>query len=127
MILGLVITLLSLGFTAFVFIKFALPMMKSANNLMTQLAQGAADRNALLASGAPGQARVLNLQGTGTLVNHDPQVLLDLEVHPATGAAPFRARCTAIVSQLQIPRVQPGCAVPVRFDPANLQRVALAI
>lgn len=127
MIFGLAITLFTLGFTGFMFWKFALPMMQSANQLMTQLSARAADRNALLATGAVGQARVLGLQGTGTLINHDPQVVLDLEVHPTTGGAPFRTRCTTIVSQLQIPQVQPGCAVPVRFDPMNLQRVALAM
>lgn len=127
MIFGLLITLVTLGITGFIMWKTVLPMLKSANTLMTNLAAGAQERNALLASGAFGQARVLGVQGTGTLVNHDPQVVLDLEVSPSPGAQTFLARCTSIVSQIQIPQVQPGCVVPVRFDPMNPTRIALAM
>jgi len=127
MILSLVITLVSFAFAGLVFWKTFLPMMKNANRLMGQLGDQAAERNQLLAQGVPGNARVLSLEGTGTLVNNAPQVVMGLEVHPATGAAPFHVRCISLVSQLQIPQVQPGCMVPVRFDPGNPQRVALAI
>lgn len=127
MIFTLVITLVSLAFAGLVFWKTFLPMITSAYRLIGQLGDQAAERNQLLAQGAPGHARVLSLEGTGTLVNNAPQVVMGLEVHPATGAAPFHVRCVSLVSQLQIPQVQPGCMVPVRFDPGNLQRVALAI
>lgn len=127
MILSLVITLVSFAFAGLVFWKTFLPMMKSANRLMGQLGDQATERNQLLAQGVPANARVLSLEGTGTLVNNAPQVVMGLEVHPATGAAPFHVRCISLVSQLQIPQVQPGCMVPVRFDPGNPQRVALAI
>ena len=127
MILGLVITLVSLAFSGFVFWKVFLPMINNANQLMGNLAASSNERRALLEHGAAAQARVLNVQGTGTLINHDPQVVLDLEVAPAPNAPTFRARCTAIVSQIAIPRIQPGCLVPVRFAPSNPQRVALAM
>jgi len=127
MILGLLITLVVLAITGYTFWKVWLPMIHNANTLMSNLSAGAAEQRALLTSGVPGQARVLNVQGTGTLVNHDPQVVLDLEVSPAPGAQTFRARCTSIVSQIALPRVQPGCIVAVRFDPMNPQRVALAV
>lgn len=127
MIFTVVITLATLGFTGFIFWKTFLPMINNANKLMSDLSQGAAERNRLMASGTPGSARVLTLEGTGTLINHSPQVVLGLEVHPSTGGSPFMTRCTSIVSQLQIPQVQPGCMVPVRFDPMNPQRIALAM
>jgi hypothetical protein len=127
MIFSLVITLASLAFTGFIFWKVFLPMINNASRLMGQLGEQATERNRLLAQGAPGTARVVSLEGTGTLINNAPQVVLGLEVHPATGASPFAARCISIVSQLQIPQVQPGCMVPVRFDPGNPSRIALAI
>ncbi len=127
MILGLLITLVVLAITGYTFWKVWLPMINNANKLMSNLATASSERQALLATGTPGQARVLNVQPTGSIINHDPQVVLDLEVSPAPGAQTFRARCTSIVSQVVLPRVQPGCVVPVRFDPMNPQRVALAV
>ena len=127
MIFTLVITLVSLAFTGFIMWKTVFPMLNQASRLMGQLGDQASERNRLLAQGVPGSARVLSLEGTGTIVNNAPQVVLGLEVHPAAGAAPFLVRCISLVSQLQIPQVQPGCMVPVRFDPTNPQRVALAI
>ena len=113
MIITLVIFLASIGFSLYLFRSTFLPMINNANKLM--------------ATGAPGSARVLSLEGTGTLINNAPQVVLGLEIHPSTGGSPFVTRCVSIVSQLKIPQVQPGCMVPVRFDPMNPQNVALAI
>lgn len=127
MIFTAIITLASLGFTAFIFWKTFLPMINNANKLIGELGQQSADHNQLMATGAPASARVLSLEGTGTLINNAPQVVLGLEVHPSSGGSPFMARCTSIVSQLKIPQVQPGCMVPVRFDPMNPQRIALAM
>ncbi len=127
MIFSAIITLASLAFTGFIFWKVFLPMINNANKLLGDLGQQSAQHNQLMASGTPGSARVLTLEGTGTLINNAPQVVLGLEIHPSTGGSPFMARCTSIVSQLKIPQVQPGCMVPVRFDPMNPQRVALAM
>lgn len=127
MIIGLVITLVTLAISGLIVWKFVTPMLSSATTLMQNLSNSAAQRNALLATGAAANARVLSVQGTGSYINHAPQVVLDLEVAPSTGAQSFRARCVSIVSQLQIPQVQPGCVVPVRFDPMDPSRIALAI
>lgn len=123
----LIVTLATLGFTSFIMWKTFLPMIANANRLIGGLADQSAERNRILAQGAPGSARVISLEGTGTLVNNAPQVVIGLEVHPSGGGAPFLARCVSLVSQLQIPQVQPGCMVPVRFDPSNVSRIALAI
>jgi hypothetical protein len=125
--LTIIVTLATLGFTSFIMWKTFLPMISNANRLIGQLADQSTERNQLLAQGAPGSARVISLEGTGTLVNNAPQVVIGLEVHPSAGGAPFLARCVSLVSQLQIPQVQPGCMVPVRFDPSNVSRIALAI
>lgn len=125
MIIGLVITLVSFGISGFVFWKFALPMMKGATRLRKQLADGAAEQRALLATGALGSARILNVQGTGTLINHDPQVVLDLEVHPTMGrlalshalhldrvAAPDPARAAGLHRARALRPVEPDARRP---------------
>ncbi len=127
MIITLVIFLASIGFSLYLFRSTFLPMINNANKLMAEVGQQSANHNQLMATGAPGSARVLSLEGTGTLINNAPQVVLGLEIHPSTGGSPFVTRCVSIVSQLKIPQVQPGCMVPVRFDPMNPQNVALAI
>ncbi len=41
------------------------------------------------------------------------------------GAAPYEAHTKALVSRLDIPQIQPGRVVPVRYDPNNRARVAM--
>jgi|JI10StandDraft_1071094.scaffolds.fasta_scaffold1804237_1 hypothetical protein len=126
MIISLVITLVSLAITGVVFAKVFLPMIQNANSLMTNMADAARTRADLLARGAEGMGRVLGVRETGTLVNYQPELQLDLEVQSAQGQR-FNAQCSAVVSPLNLARVQPGAVVPVRFDPTNLARIALAI
>ncbi|MFO0625908.1 MAG: hypothetical protein U0325_09860 [Polyangiales bacterium] len=126
MIISLVITLVSLAITGVVFVKVFLPMIQNANALMSNMADAARTRAELLARGAEGMGRVLGVRETGTLVNHQPELQFDLEVQSAQGQR-FNAQCRAIVSPLNLARVQPGAVVPVRFDPTNIARIALAI
>lgn len=126
MIISLVITLVTLGVSAYLFKTIFLPMINNANSLMGSLAQDAQRRAQLMAHGAEGVGRILGLRETGTLVNHQPQVVLDLEVMSAQGQR-FNAQCTALVSPMSAPRVQPGCTVPVRYNPANVADVAVVI
>ncbi len=126
MILSLVITLVSLGISGIVFAKVFAPMMRNANNLMTSLADSAQMRSRLLATGAPGVGRVLGVRDTGTRINYQPQVVIDLEVRSSQGQV-FNAQCTTVLSPVVIPQVQPGRTVPVRFDPTNLAHVAVMV
>ena len=126
MIISLVITLVSLAITGVVFAKVFLPMIQNANSLMTNMADAARTRADLLARGAEGMGRVLGVRETGTLVNYQPELQLDLEVQSAQGQR-FNTRLNAVVSPMNLARVQPGATVPVRFDPTNIARVALAI
>ena len=52
------------------------------------------------------------------------RVTFQLEVH-APGRAPYAATATTIVSQLAIPRIQPGSTIQVRIDPADPNRVVV--
>lgn len=79
---------------------------------------------AILAAGVPAEATVLELRDSGTTINDDPVVIFLLRVEPA-GGEPFTAETRALVSRLDVPQVQPGRVLPVRYDPADPARVAL--
>lgn len=53
------------------------------------------------------------------------RVTLTIEVHPQMGM-PYTTTVEQLISELQIPSVQPGAAVELRVDPQNPQRVAVA-
>lgn len=75
-------------------------------------------------SGSPAMARVLELKDTGMTLNQNPIVSMRVEVRP-DGVAPFEATMKALVGRLDIPRIQPGAVLPVKYDPNDHTRVAL--
>jgi len=77
------------------------------------------------ATGLPATARVLQLQDTGNRFNDTPEIVIRLEVH-ADGRAPWQASLTRILSVADFQAFAPGRELPVRFDPARPDRVALA-
>ena len=78
----------------------------------------------ILAIGQPATATIVRLIDTGTTINNDPVVEFVLEVQPREGEA-YEARSKGLVSRLDVPQVQPGRVVPVKFDPRDRTRVAL--
>ena len=78
----------------------------------------------ILAIGTPAKATITKLVDTGTTINDDPVVEFVLEVSAPDGGT-FEARTEALVSRLDVPQVQPGRVVPVKFDPNDRSRVAL--
>jgi hypothetical protein len=81
-------------------------------------------QNQLLTTGTPGTATIKGLQETGTLVNFNPQVVLDLEI-TLEGKDAYTTQLTTAVPQMQIPLVQPGNKVGVRVDPADPSAIAI--
>lgn len=79
---------------------------------------------AILAIGTPASGRIVKLVDTGTTINDDPVVEFVLEV-TTTGGEIYEARTKGLVSRLDVPAVQPGRVVPVKFDPADRTRVAM--
>lgn len=75
-------------------------------------------------SGTPATARVLELRDTGMTLNENPIVSMRVEVH-ADGVAPFEATMKALIGRLDVPLVQPGAVLPVKYDPNDHTRVAL--
>jgi hypothetical protein len=86
---------------------------------------GEATAREIRAGGVPAEATVVQIWDTGVTVNNDPVVGFVLDVRPADGRAPFQAKARALVSRLDVPRVQPGATVRVMFDPKDTTRVAL--
>ncbi|AUX22678.1 uncharacterized protein SOCEGT47_031840 [Sorangium cellulosum] len=86
------------------------------------------EQRQLLQMGVSCAARVLHYQETGMKVSQGAQdayrLKLFLEVMPP-GMPPYQVETVSLVSVMAVPRIQPGCIVTVRYDPANPRRVAL--
>ncbi len=84
----------------------------------------------LLATGIPGQARVLALQHTGQRVavmgHRHLRLGVTLEIY-LQGRPPYHATITPLISELYVAMVYPGATVSVRVDPTNPMNVALAL
>src|SRR5512140_153834 len=78
----------------------------------------------IIAIGQPASATIVRLVDTGTTINDDPVVEFVLRVD-APGGEPYEARTKALISRLDVPQVQPGRVVPVRYDPKDRSRVAI--
>lgn len=76
------------------------------------------------AVGVPAPATVVQIWDTGVTVNDDPVVGFLLDVKPADRPA-FQAKTKALVSRLDVPRVQPGAQLKVMYDPKDTSRVAI--
>jgi hypothetical protein len=77
-------------------------------------------------SGIPAQATIQNVWQTGTYVNNNPQVGLQLEVRPPTGVA-YVTQTNAIIPLVNIPQFQPGAVVPVKIHPTDPSKVILDV
>ena len=78
----------------------------------------------LRAAGEPASARVLSVRQTGTWVNTNPEVALELEV-TRSGSAPYRLTLKAVVPQPQLAAVQPGQALRIRVAADRPTRAVL--
>jgi hypothetical protein len=76
--------------------------------------------------GRPARGRVLKIWDTGMSLNDSPIVGFRLEVH-ADGVEPFEAETKALIGRLDVPQIQPGAELAVKYDPNDHTRVALDI
>jgi hypothetical protein len=88
--------------------------------LLARMRRARALHDRLLREGQRALAEVVTLQHTGASISTGGHrhvgVMVGLIVRPNYGS-PFSAEVTTYVSELQIPLVQPGVTVWVRFDP----------
>lgn len=85
---------------------------------------GRTESCAILAIGKPAIGTIVRLVDTGRTINDDPVVEFVVRVTPIEGEA-YEARTRALVSRLDVPAVQPGRVVPVKYDPHDRTRIAL--
>ncbi len=73
-------------------------------------------------SGMDATAEVLSIQDTGSLINMNPVVILQLKVQPVMGAE-FTTTAQTMVSKIAIPRV--GDKIKIKYNPANPSQLAV--
>lgn len=116
-VVGLFITVIVVGGAFFTIFKVFGGMKKQSQ-----------ERERLLREGIQATARVLSVQMGGMTmtvgVHRHLQLVVGLEVYPA-GQAPYQAQMTTMVSELQIPQIQPGVTLTVRYDQNNPMKLAL--
>ncbi len=94
--------------------------MRQASQQMQQMTQ----QSQLLVNGTPARATVTALRDTGTEINLQPVIEVDLTVFPDGGGAPFPATATT-QGHAQLATLTPGATVAVRYDPADPTTVTL--
>ena len=80
----------------------------------------------ILQTGIPAQATIRQVWQTGTFINENPQVGMQLEVRPP-GGAPYVTNVNAVVPLINIPQFQPGTVVPVKISPTDASHVELDV
>jgi hypothetical protein len=77
-----------------------------------------ASNRSLQTKGLQAQATILEIRDTGTTINQSPLVHLKLQVEPGDRPG-FQADTELVINRLQVPQLQPGAKVPVRYDPES--------
>src|SRR5260221_13452780 len=80
----------------------------------------------ILQYGIPAQATIRQVWQTGTFINENPQVGMQLEVRPP-GGAPYIAQLNAVVPLINIPQFQPGKVMPVKISPEDATKDELDV
>ena len=84
---------------------------------------------ALMKVGTQGEATILSLQDTGTRINDDPRVTLQLQIQMPYGA-PYQVTKTMTVPLIRLSQIQVGSKVQVMvdmMDPTNPDKVGLLL
>lgn len=98
--------------------------LHNATEMVGNVQADMAKQQKLLASGTLGTATITAINDTGTLVNFNPQVVIDMEI-TVEGQAPYAVQTTESVPQIHIPLIQPGNTIGVRVDPDDPSSVML--
>lgn len=104
-----VITLAVLGVTGF---------------FLYRLFKGMSQNSGLVKTGVAAPAVILNVEDTGVTMNNSMQARLTLQVTPAN-RPPFQATATTFVNRFQVALLVPGASVQVKYDPADITKVAV--
>lgn len=120
---GLGVTAMVIVITLFSLLVTAVPIVFVVI-YMVKLMKKKAESDKVLATGQQATGTVMRLSETGTMINNQPLVNIVLNVQ-RPGIPPYQVMVQKVISQLEIPRLQPGMTVAVKVDPANPQSVAI--
>ena len=91
-----------------------------------RMIKGMGPNQSILQTGIPAQAVIRQVWQTGTFINENPQVGMQLEVRPP-GGQPYVTQVNAVVPMINIPQFQPGTVVPVKISPTDASKVELDV
>ena len=96
--------------------------MNSAMNQGQSALDGLQQQQWLAQNGLEATAEIVMVQDTGSTVNMNPVVVIQMKVTPAAGA-PFDLTTQTMVSRIAVPRA--GDKIKIKYNPANPQQVAV--
>jgi archaellin len=96
--------------------------MNGAMNQGQAALDGLQQQQWLAQNGLEATAEVVMVQDTGSTVNMNPVVVIQMKVTPAAGA-PFDLTTQTMVSRIAVPRA--GDKIKIKYNPANPQQVAV--
>ncbi|HVF81040.1 MAG TPA: hypothetical protein VM884_03865 [Flavisolibacter sp.] len=76
----------------------------------------------LLREGLEANAVLLNMEQTGVYVNNQPQIKLQVQVHPLTGRN-FVSETRAVLTLIDLSQLRIGGMLKVKYNPANTKEV----
>ena len=97
--------------------------MNSAMNQGQSALDGLQQQQWLAQNGLEATAEIVMVQDTGSTVNMNPVVVIQMKVTPAAGA-PFDVTTQTMVSRIAVPRA--GDKIKIKYNPAN-PRLNIAI
>ena len=78
----------------------------------------------LVRDGVEADAVLLNIEKTGLYINKQPQMKMQLQVHPVTGRN-FVSETKEVVNLMDLHRLQIGGTLKVKYNPANIKEVMI--
>jgi hypothetical protein len=105
---------------------FTLVILAFTGFIIWRVMKGIAPNRQILQNGIPAKATIRQVWQTGTFINNNPQVGMQLEVQPPNGV-PYVAQVNAVVPMVNIPQFQPGVVLPVKISPTDPSRVELDV
>ncbi|HUC80135.1 MAG TPA: hypothetical protein VMR70_04430 [Flavisolibacter sp.] len=110
--------LFTIAIIAFVFVTLYFALSKTVFPLV-QISQM---KKRLLREGIEAEAVLLNMEQTGLYVNNQPQVKLQVQVHPHTGRN-FVSEIREVLTFIDLGQLRIGSTLKVKYNPANTHEV----
>jgi hypothetical protein len=79
-------------------------------------------RNRLVNTGVPAMATIISARDTGTMVNNQPRLALEVEIVPEDGRSPYRFETRKVIGHSALGAMRPGATLPVSVDPRRPER-----